>query len=188
MASGFSRRFGGNKLLTSVEGVPLAVRTFAAVPPVLFARAVVTSRYPEVLDLAAGAGYLPLENRQAEEGAAAGVRLGMSVMGDMDGVLFAVCDQPWLRRESVERLLDAFRIAPESIAALSWQGRRGNPVVFPKDLFGALAELRGDVGGGAVVKRYPERLLLVESGGPGELRDVDTPRDLTAHRDPVTPA
>ena len=179
MASGFSRRFGEeNKLLRQVEGETLVQRTFAAVPPHLFARAAVASRYPDILRLAEERGDLPLFNREAEEGAAAGVRLGAAAMEDMDGLLFAVCDQPWLRRESVKGLLAAFCAGPDRIVALSWQGRRGNPVVFPRDLFGGLAALRGDVGGGVVLRRHPERLLLVEAGGPEELRDVDEPEDL----------
>ena len=56
--------------------------------------------------------------------------------------------------------------------------RRGNPAVFPRDLFGELAALTGDVGGGAVIRRHPERLILVEAASPRELADVDTPADL----------
>ena len=43
LASGAGRRFGGNKLLAQVDGVPLIRRAMAAVPPVLFARAAVCS-------------------------------------------------------------------------------------------------------------------------------------------------
>lgn len=178
LASGFARRFGGNKLLTPVEGVPLVTRTFSALPAQLFFRAAVTSQYPEVLALGAAKGYLPLKNLGAEEGIAAGVRLGLEAMGDCDGVLFAVCDQPWLTRESVCRLLETFSRHPDRVVALSWAGARGNPVLFPADLFPELLALTGDRGGGAVLRRHPERLLLVEAGDPRELRDVDEPTDL----------
>lgn len=178
LASGFARRFGSNKLLTSVEGVPLVARTFSALPPSLFFRAAVTSQYPEVLALAEAKSYLLLENLEAEEGIAAGIRLGLGAMEGCDGVLFAVCDQPWLTRESVERLIAAFRAEPGRIAALSWHGERGSPVLFPADLFPALLALRGDSGGGAILRAHPQRLLLVEAGDGRELRDVDTPEDI----------
>ena len=132
MASGAGRRFGGNKLLTGVEGTPLIDRAMAALPPGLFARAVLVSRYGEIL-----------------------------------------------ARASVEKLIAAFRAEPGRIAALGWQGRRGNPVVFPRRLFGELSALAGDIGGGAVVKRHPELLTLVEAGSARELADVDAPEDLT---------
>ena len=130
------------------------------------------------MDFAPSYGFLPLYNRDAGEGVSAGIRLGLAAMDGMDGVLFSVCDQPWLTAGSVRRLLDTFRAAPQSICALAWQGRRGNPVVFPRALFPALAALTGDTGGGAVLRQYPERLRLVEAGSPQELRDIDTQADL----------
>lgn len=146
---------------------------FSALPPSLFDRAAVTSQYEEVLALARERGYLALSNPGAAEGVAAGLRLGLGEMREMDGVLFAVCDQPRLRRESVARLVDAFRAQPGRIAALSFDGRRGNPVIFPRDCYAALLSLTGDTGGGEVIRRNPDRLLLVEAGSAEELEDVD---------------
>lgn len=178
LASGAGRRFGGNKLLAEVEGVPLIRRAMAAVPARLFDRAAVCSPYPEVLALAGASGYLPLRNSHADEGVSASVRLGLSAMEGMDGVLFSVCDQPFLTTNSIKALINSFLSCPDRICALSWQGKRGNPVVFPADLFPELSVLTGDVGGGAVIKAHPQRLLLVEAGSADELRDVDTRSDL----------
>lgn len=97
----------------------------------------------------------------------------------MDGVLFSVCDQPFLTTKSIIRLKDTFEESKDAICALSWGGKRGNPVLFPADLLGELAALTGDTGGGAVVKRHPERLVLVEALSPKELADVDRPEDLS---------
>ena len=95
-----------------------------------------------------------------------------------DGALFAVADQPWLTRESVERVIAAFAAYPDTIPALSWQGRKGNPCLFPSELFPELSALAGDTGGGAVIRAHPDRLRLVEARSPAELLDVDTPADL----------
>ena len=178
MASGFSRRFGANKLLERTEGVPMILRAFDALPAALFDRAAVVSTYPEVLSLAEERGYLPLFNPRAAEGQSASVRLGLSELLDMEGVLFAVCDQPWLRRKSVERLLERFSASPECICALGWQGKRGNPAIFPAALFPELLALAGDRGGGRVIQTNPHLLRLVEVEDPRELQDIDTPADL----------
>ncbi len=178
MASGAGTRFGSNKLLAEVEGVSLIQRTFSALPAHLFARAVVVSRYPELLDQAARAGYHAFENPLSHLGQSVSITLGLAALEDMDGVLFAVCDQPWLTRESVRRLLSTFRADPTRITALGWQGTRGNPVIFPPDLFPALFDLEGDTGGGAVIRAHPHRLVVVEVGSADELRDVDRPHDL----------
>ena len=179
MASGFGRRFGSNKLLAEVDGVPLYHRAMAALAPAEFDRAVVCSPYPQILAAGERFGFLPLYNGGAAEGISASTRLGLARMSDLDGVLFAVCDQPWLTTKSIIRLKKSFLESPDAIYALSWQGRRGNPVVFPADLFGELAALTGDTGGGAVIRRHPERLRLVEAFSPNELLDVDNPEALS---------
>ena len=107
MASGAGRRFGSNKLLSAVEGVPLHRRAMAALAPAGFGRLVVCSPYPEVLSAGAEYGFRPLDNPGAGEGIAASIRLGVAAMDGMDGALFAVCDQPWLTTESVRGELAA---------------------------------------------------------------------------------
>lgn len=177
MASGAGRRFGGNKLLHPVDGVPMIRRAFAAVPAELFVRACVVSCYPEILTIAGERGYLPVPNPDADQGQSASVRLGLAALADMDGVLFCVCDQPWLRRDSVERLLADFAAHPGRICALSWKGERGSPAVFPRSLFSQLLALTGDRGGGGVIRAHRDRLRLVEASAPEELQDIDTKPD-----------
>lgn len=173
MASGAGRRFGGNKLLCPVDGVPMIERAMEAVPAELFERACVVSCYPEILALAEARGYVPVPNPDAAQGQSASVRLGLGELLELDGVLFCVCDQPWLRRDSVERLLGDFAAHPDHICALGWRGERGSPAVFPRELFPELLALSGDRGGGGVIRAHRERLRLTEAGGAKELRDVD---------------
>lgn len=178
MASGFSHRFGRNKLLQNVEGVPMIERAFQALPAELFQRAVVVSSYPEVLEMAERQHYFPVPNPMAADGQSASIRLGLAELRDMDGVMFAVCDQPWLCRESVARLIHRFYDCPTCICALSWQKKRGNPVIFPRSLFPKLLSLRGEEGGGKVIRANIDLLRLVDTGNPKELNDVDTSGDL----------
>ena len=175
LAAGLSRRYGSNKLLAQVEGRPLYRRAFDALPAELFTPAVVVSGYNEILKVAAKSRYIPLENSIPEAGQSLSVRLGLeAVAGVADAVLFAVCDQPWLTRGSVERLIAAWRAHPGAICALGCGGERGNPVIFPRRYFPELARLSGDVGGGAVIRAHPEALLLVETPAR-ELQDLDRP-------------
>ena len=178
LASGQGKRFGSNKLLAEVEGVPLYRRAMDTLSGAGLHRLAVCSPYPEILAAGENSGFLPLRNEHAEEGISASVRLGLSAMADLDGVLFAVCDQPYLTTKSIRKLINSFQESKTAICALSWQGQRGNPAIFPRDLFGELAALTGDVGGAAVIRVHPDRLRLVEASSPRELADVDTPADL----------
>ena len=167
MAAGNARRFGSNKLDARVEGKTL----------LRFARVAVVTQYPQGMELAREMGFLPVENPRPDLGLSHTIALGMAHMQDMDAVLFQVSDQPLLRRDSVERLVEVYRSHPDRLVALGHDGVRGNPCLFPASLFPELLALEGDHGGSAVIRRHEDRLLLVEAS-PRELTDVDTPQAL----------
>lgn len=177
MAAGNARRFGSNKLDARVEGKTLLRRALEAVPVSCFARVAVVTQYPQGMELAREMGFLPVENSRPDLGLSHTIALGMSHMQDMDAVLFQVSDQPLLRRDSVEQLVEVYRSHPDRLVALGHDGVRGNPCLFPASLFPELLALEGDHGGSAVIRRHEDRLLLVEAS-PRELTDVDTPQAL----------
>lgn len=172
MAAGSSRRFGKNKLLTNWNGKPLITYAMEAVPAEL--ETVVVSQYPEILSLARRQGFLALENTCPEDGISRTIRIGLEALKNCDGVLFLVADQPNLRRETVERLVALWRTHPENIAGLTAAGQWGNPFLFPAALFSELLALEGDTGGRQVIRRYKERILLLDVP-PEELEDIDFP-------------
>lgn len=176
MAAGTATRFGENKLLYPVGGIPMMARALQAIPSSLFARAVAVVSAPEVRRLANAEGYETIENPAPELGQGVTVSLGARAMDTMDAALFCVADQPYLTKTSVQRLLAAFR--PGRIVSLAYGGRRGNPILFPACLLKELAALSPSETGRAVLARHPERLWLVEATGPMELFDVDTKADL----------
>ena len=55
---------------------------------------------------------------------------------------------------------------------------QGSPVVFPQWAFEQLRNLPEGKGGGVLIKKYPERLHLVNVQDMYELCDVDSPEDL----------
>ena len=113
MAAGNARRFGSNKLDARVEGKTLLRRALEAVPAACFDRVAVVTQYPQGMELAREMGFLPVENSRPDLGLSHTIALGMAHMQDMDGVMFQVSDQPLLRRDSVERLVEAFRRHPD---------------------------------------------------------------------------
>ena len=161
MAAGNARRFGSNKLDARVEGKTLLRRSLEAVPAACFDRVAVVTQYPQGVDLAREMGFLLVENPRPDLGLSHTIALGMARMQDMDGVMFQVSDQPLLRRDSVERLVEAFRRHPDRLAALAHDGVRGNPCLFPASLFPELTALEGDHGGSAVIRRH-----AAVGGGP----------------------
>ena len=178
LGAGNSRRFGSNKLLYPIDGQPMGIRALE-----LFAMAQVDLRvyvsqadYRSLRERAGELGYTTVLNPQPERGMASSLVLGLNAlleMGEPEGILFGVSDQPGLTLTSLHALTEAFLKQPDRICCLSHQGRRGNPVIFPRELFSELSQLTGDVGGRQVIRRHPELLLPVEAASFGELDDID---------------
>lgn len=177
MASGGGARFGGNKLTAELDGRSLIRRALEAVPEAMFQTVAVVSPYGAALDLARAFGFLPVENHAPADGVSRTIALGLDALGEVDGAMFLVSDQPLLRRKSVARLVRRWLEQPESIAALGHGGVRGNPCLFPAWCFPELRDLVGDHGGNTVIRRHEEDLLLLEVPAE-ELTDVDTPEAL----------
>jgi molybdenum cofactor cytidylyltransferase len=180
LAAGAGKRFGGHKLLHKICGetmIERALDRFSAFP--FCVRVCVTRPEAETIRRLAQekcftVAVNPNPDRGVGTSAAIGTKSVLSLCPEAEGILFAVCDQPNLRHISVQRLLTAFQYHPNRIVSLSYAGVRGNPAVFPKSVFGELEALTGDVGGGAVVRRHPEMLVLEEAETEDELIDIDT--------------
>lgn len=173
MAAGSARRFGENKLSAVIDGRSLMERTLDAVPGELFETTVVVTQYDWVEALAGQRGFLPIRNDEPEKGLSRTIQLGLTALSELDGVLFLVSDQPWLKQETVAAEVRLFLENCEKIVALSHDGQRGNPCIFPKRFFPQLLTLEGDRGGSAVIRQHEDDLLLLETDEI-ELRDIDT--------------
>lgn len=186
MASGFGKRFGSNKLLAMAEGKPLYShgletlrRGMDMVEKCGLAEGmlIVVSQYPEILQEAQKLGCIAVYNPNSAEGITASIHLGVEAAGEEAAYLFAVADQPWLRVESVVKLVEEFLGSSKSMACLADGNRRGNPVIFSEKYREDLMALTGDKGGARILNRYPEEVLEVQTESE-ELMDVDSPEIL----------
>lgn len=185
LAAGLSSRFGdGNKLLATVDGQPLvvhAVRTLTGAD--LDAVAVVVDPDAEIPEALSPTDVTFVENPDAAAGQATSVRRGVAwARRDHEAVVFALGDMPRVRPETVDRLVDAWREGAGSALAAGYDGQRGNPVLFDRQHFDALATLSGDTGGRSVFAAAADS-AVVETGDPGVRVDVDTRADLDDVRD-----
>ncbi len=175
MASGEGRRFGSNKLLAELDGMPLMRHVLRATEG-LFARRVVVTRHAEVAKLCREAGAVVVEHDEPRRNDT--VRLGMCAIGNCDTITFIQGDQPLIGRETIERMLLSAEADPQSIWRASFGGTPGAPVLFPAWTFEELAALPEGKGGGFVAKAHKERVRYVKAASAWELRDVDTVEDL----------
>ncbi|MBE6008702.1 MAG: nucleotidyltransferase family protein [Lachnospiraceae bacterium] len=179
MASGHSKRFKGDKLTAIVDGVPMIEKLFMAIPEGIFDVVAVVSRDERILDIARGYGYRAVFNDDKTDDTAITIKLGVeNIDKDSKGCAFFVGDQPWLRGETITALAERFYEDTSRICMLSHEGHKGNPVIFPAELFGELKTLLVNEQGKVVIRRHPEKVVYNEVEDANELRDIDYASDL----------
>ena len=183
LAGGQSRRMGVvNKLLVKVDGKAMvrhAVDTVreAGAAPIIVVTGHEAGRVREVLD---DADVIFVHNEAYAEGLSTSLRTGIAAVPDTcDGAVVALGDMPRLRAAHVERLIAAF--APNTghaICVPTWQGKRGNPVLWARRFFDEIEQVDGDVGAKHLIGAYAELVHEVEMPDSGVLIDVDSPEAL----------
>ena len=137
-----------------------------------FEQKIVVTQYPQVEQLAKRLGLSWVRNENPELGISHSIHLGLEKQGDMDGWMFLVGDQPWLCRETVEKLLETFRESLRGIAAVRCGENIGNPVIFSRAYKKELEKLSGDRGGKKILLLHREDVEFV-AAKPEELVDLD---------------
>lgn len=184
MASGFSRRFGSNKLLYELDGKPLYLHTLLSLVSAseelsreISVSVAVVSKFPEILSEAEKLGLLAVNNPDSEKGITASIRLGLGSLPACEHYAFFVADQPYLRTETTVEFLRQYLASKKEIGSVSDGLKLGNPCVFSAKYFTELAALEGDRGGKQVIDKHPEDVFEFRAE-PSELFDLDTPADL----------
>ena len=130
------------------------------------------------------------ENQQWESGISSSVRVGIEALvtanPQIAAVVLMLCDQPFVTREIIARLVAAHLETGRSIVASRYGGSYGVPALFGKVHFAELATLKGDAGAKRVIQKHLPKVHLVPFP-EGEI-DIDTPDDLarlqsTSHSD-----
>lgn len=183
LAGGQSRRMGVvNKLLVKVDGKAMVrhavdtVRAAGADPVV-----VVTGHEADRVRAVLGEAEVIFAHNDAyAEGLSTSLRTGIAAVPETcDGAVVALGDMPRLRADHVERLIAAFEPgAGRAICVPTWQGKRGNPVLWARRFFADIEDVDGDVGAKHLIGAYAELVHEVEMPDSGVLIDVDSPEAL----------
>jgi len=118
-------------------------------------------------------------NHRFSQGMSTSLKLGLAHVGrEADAAIIVLGDQPFVRPTTIEKMVAAYKEGRARIVIPTFQGARGNPVLFDRSFFPQLNKIRGDVGGKAVVQKNLADVLEVDVRDAGVLADVDTPSDI----------
>lgn len=165
LASGFSTRFGRNKLLYKVHEKPLICYLFDQIPFEYFDEVQVITQYKEVCERAKEYGISSIINKNAHLGISNSIQLALK---DCDQMMFVVADQPNLKKETIIRLIR--NSDGKHIVSCEINHCLLNPMIFPSSYFDDLRKLTGDRGGKMIAMKQDCICVAVE---PDELVDVD---------------
>ena len=193
MAAGNSRRFGSNKLFYELDGKPMyrhllerlieikdRYNKLKSDSPAI--DITVVTRYREILDYCSS---IPdchaVLSPDSEKGISHTIKAGIMAVqeqkktGMQDYYMFAVADQPYLKSQSVIKLIDKAledKGNKRLVFSLRCGDAVGNPCVFYSSLIPQLLSLEGDKGGRSVAKKYD--CVYVDIADERELMDIDT--------------
>lgn len=181
LAAGQSKRFGGNKLFHRMGLHPIYRHMMDIYDRVIgIENKIIVSAYDRILEEAESFGYICVKNQRPELGISFSIRLGTreACRRSCKDMLFAVCDQPFLKPESVDALIAGYYASGKSLAGIGRGEDIGNPCIFNIQWTDALLRLSKERGGKEILRANPKLLYRLEGVDPRELHDIDSPDDL----------
>jgi molybdenum cofactor cytidylyltransferase len=193
LAAGESRRMGEvNKLELLVDGMPLLRRTTEMLLASNLNRVVVVLGH-EAEKMRAILKGLPLnfvENDAYRDGQMTSVYKGLLSLSKVcDGVMICLSDQPLLKTEDVNVLIEAFgKRSHGSILVPTFKGKRGNPIIF--DYLHRQEILNGErnLGCKKLIEKNPEEVNVFEMNNDNVVFDLDTPKQYSAYTENINKA
>ncbi len=196
MASGFSRRFGENKLFVDFCGKPLyrhGLDCLIEVKKVLEQQAkekrekkaveiLVVSQYEQIKEEIAHFAFQSdikfIKNTKSEDGISASIRLGTAAAKkNTDIFVYFVADQPYMSLDVIIKFLLGFLESEKGIGAVSVRQKRRNPAAFSKKYKEQLLCLCSEQGGSHIIKAHTDDLWLMEVEEKFT-KDIDTREDM----------
>ncbi|AXK31300.1 nucleotidyltransferase family protein [Streptomyces armeniacus] len=187
LAAGGGRRLGGRpKALLPHHGRPLvehAVRVLRAGGCDPAVRVVLGATAAHVRERADLSGCVLLDNPDWEQGMGSSLRAGLAALSATapapPAALVFLVDQPGITAAAVARVLRTTGHDPAVLAAATYGGHRGHPVLLGADHWpGVVREAGGDRGARGYLRAHAAQLTLVECGDVADPADIDTPDDL----------
>lgn len=178
LAAGYSRRFGCDKLLYSLnDGTPI-VQASARPLKMTVDHAVAVVR-PDSIALATllrEEGFEVVTDANTVNGMGASLACGIRASRHADAWVIALADMPFIQTTTFQTVVDLLRQGA-GIVAPQYRGRRGHPVGFQQSFGETLSKLTGDVGAKVLLQRFQSQLTVFSCEDRGILCDIDTPQE-----------
>lgn len=182
LASGFSKRMKEDKLLMKIDGVKMVERVIESAKKSSLDDILLVYRKEEVKNIGDKHGIKTIYNPNAHLGQSEGLKLGVKEADDSEAYMFLVGDQPFINTKLIDKLIFEYKNNQASIIVPYYNGRNGNPTIFPSIYKDELLNVQGDKGGRDIIRNNFSIVRKVHIDDERLGFDIDTPRDFITKR------
>lgn len=181
-AAGSAERFGGRKLLATIDGEPLLDRTIRSLLDGGVSEVIVVVGRDDRADLERDVNAMndarvrPVENPAPDRGMFSSIQEAVETASG-DALLVLPGDMPYVKPQTVRLVLDTWQLR-HGIVSPKYKGKRGHPVALPLELRDEIRATPTTATLHEVIKKHLDLRFDVEVDDAGVLRDVDVPDDL----------
>ncbi|MFK7905892.1 MAG: NTP transferase domain-containing protein [Chitinophagales bacterium] len=185
LAAGLSRRMGKqNKLLLPIGKQKLIVKIVEAVLASQIQETLVVLGHEAIKlqRVLRGKNITLLKNSLYQLGMTTSIQRGIQAASkDTKGYMIVLGDLAEIEVSTLNLLIEAFNEALQKeetpIVIPTFEGKRGNPVIFSAHFREAILKHRDMNGCKGIVQENPEHVITVEMPNNQTLKDIDTPED-----------
>jgi molybdenum cofactor cytidylyltransferase len=189
LAAGRSARMGEAKQLLRVGRRTVLERTLenvrgARVDEIVLVLGATEEAIRQKLPANALEGLKIVVNEDYAEGMASSLSAGLAAVDpEINAALIVLGDQPFVRAETIDRILEVYCESGAEIVVPFYKGQRGNPVLLDRTVFAEAMALEGDTGCRAIFGSHAAGLVEANVNDEGILLDIDTRGDYERLRD-----
>lgn len=114
-------------------------------------------------------------NQDYRRGQTSSLQAGLRVLApdEPDGVVLCLVDHPVMSADTVQKLIQCFKLTRKPVVIPQLNGKHGHPVLLGREVLSQIAALGPDQGADIVIHRYRPQTEFIEVTDPGILIDVD---------------
>lgn len=175
LAGGEGKRAGGNKLSRFIGNKPMLQWVLESAKAAGFKGIVLVSGKERRFchELAEKFDILHVFNEQWELGMGSTLIKGIeNLPEDAEGIAIMLGDMPFIKADTLKRLIYEFCNFKEIIVPV-FKGRRGHPPIFAAKYLDEMKNIKGDIGAREIIRKYQDRVKLVEVDDEGVIIDID---------------
>ncbi|MGL6063469.1 MAG: selenium cofactor biosynthesis protein YqeC [Fusobacteriaceae bacterium] len=188
LASGFSKRFGEDKLLFKYENKTLLEKSLENIEGISFFKKQIVIREDKkklkiIKKLEEKIKWKVLINSEAHLGQSSGIKLGIKNLNKDESMMFFTGDQHFLTKETILKIIKSY-LKEEKITIPYVENESFSPNIFPPEYKARLESICGDKGGKSILNES-DKINKIMFKDKIIFFDIDTQNDLEILKDEI---